>query len=196
MIAQRRARPDRRPDLRPARGPDRRRPARRRRDLRLPVPHGRRRQRDHHQAARQRLVLGVAQPRPATGWPRRHRLDPRMDRRDAALRHVEPVAGPGRDHRCRPPRRRHPGGRPRRAPRRLRQSRPARVRGRRRVPDRPLRGRRRRQPGVARELRVRPALLPRRVPGAGSRHGSRSRSWSNVSPTTTSTPTACGASIP
>ena len=65
MLAQRRARPDRRPHLGAARGRGRRRPAHRRRDHRVPLPHGRRRQRDHHQAARQRLVLGLAQPRRA-----------------------------------------------------------------------------------------------------------------------------------
>ncbi len=57
--------PHRRPHRRAAGGRGRRRPPHRRRDHGLPVPHGRRRQRDHHQAPRQRLVLGVAEPRPA-----------------------------------------------------------------------------------------------------------------------------------
>ena len=52
------AQPHRRPHLGAARRRGRRRPPHRRRDHRLPVPHGRRRQRDHHQAAR---------PTPGTG---------------------------------------------------------------------------------------------------------------------------------
>ena len=43
-------------------GRGRRRPADRRRDHRLPVPDGGGRQRDHHQAAGQRALLGLAQP--------------------------------------------------------------------------------------------------------------------------------------
>ena len=73
MLAERRATPT--DDLTSALlgGRGRRRPAHRRRDHRLPVPHGRRRQRDHHQAPRQRLVLGVAQPRRAGQAVRRPR---------------------------------------------------------------------------------------------------------------------------
>ena len=84
----------RRPHLGAARRRGRRRPAHRRRDHGLPVPHGRRRQRDHHQAARQRLVLGLAQPRRAGQALRRPGPHPRLGRGDAALRHVEPDAGP------------------------------------------------------------------------------------------------------
>ena len=55
--------PPRRPHLGTARRRDRRRPAQRRRDHLVPLPHGGGRQRDDHQAARQRLVLGLAVPR-------------------------------------------------------------------------------------------------------------------------------------
>ena len=54
-----------------AAGRDRRRPADRRRDHRLPLPDGRGGQRDDDQAARQRLVLGLAQPGPAGQAARR-----------------------------------------------------------------------------------------------------------------------------
>ena len=59
MVDERRRRPARRPHLGAARRRDRRRPADRRRDHRLPLPDGRGRQRDDDQAARQRLVLGA-----------------------------------------------------------------------------------------------------------------------------------------
>ena len=64
----------------------------------LPVPHGGGRQRDHHQAPGQRLVLGLAQPGAAR--PGRARRPPRstvVGRGDAALRHIDPDAGPARD---------------------------------------------------------------------------------------------------
>ena len=59
---------DRGPDLSAAGRRDRRRPAHRRRDPRFHVPDGDRRQRDHHQTACQRGVLGP-QATP-TSWPR------------------------------------------------------------------------------------------------------------------------------
>ena len=59
----------------------RRRPAQRRRDHRLPLPHRGGRQRDDHQAAGQRLVLGVALPRPEGQGARRRRARPRRGRR-------------------------------------------------------------------------------------------------------------------
>ena len=80
---------------------DRRRPPQRPGDHRFPVPDGRRRQRDHHQAARKRAVLGLAQPRRTRAGARRPRTGIGLDRGDPALRHVKP------DHRA------HGGHRPR-----------------------------------------------------------------------------------
>ncbi len=84
----------RRPDHGAARGRDRRRPADRRRSARLPVPDGDRRQRDHHQTACQRRVLGPQEPRPADSGVRRPRADSAVGRGDAALRHLQPAPGP------------------------------------------------------------------------------------------------------
>ena len=110
MLDARRRQRDRRPHLGPARRRDRRRPPRRRGDHRLPVPDGRGRQRDHDEAAGQRLVLGLAQPGRAGQAVRRPVPHRRLGRGDAALRHVEPGAGPHR-HRGRRDRGRHDPGR-------------------------------------------------------------------------------------
>ena len=89
---------DRRPHQRAARGRDRRRPAHRRGDHRLPLPDGRGRQRDHHQAARPRAVPPDPPPRPARrrSSPTRRSDDlvGAVDRGDAALRHLQPDARP------------------------------------------------------------------------------------------------------
>ena len=96
MVEQRKKQPDRRPHQRAAGRGDRRRPAHRRGDHRLPLPDGRRRQRDHDQAARARAVPPGPAPRavrPGLRRPRPARRPGRaVDRGDAALRHLQPDA--------------------------------------------------------------------------------------------------------
>ena len=79
----------------------------------VPLPHGGGRQRDHHQAARQRAVLGAgATPTSGPGRSPTPTAIARLGRGDAALRHVEPDARPHRRRRtssCTA--RRIPGGR-------------------------------------------------------------------------------------
>ena len=77
LLAEQRAAAGRRPDQRAARRRGRRRPDDRRGDHRVPVPDGRGRQRDHHQAARQRGLPPHRRPgaaRPGLRRPRRHRI--------------------------------------------------------------------------------------------------------------------------
>ena len=62
----------------------------------VPVPDGRRRQRDDHETACQRGVLGLQEPRSAGPGLRRPRPGPAVGRGDAALRHVQPDPGPHR----------------------------------------------------------------------------------------------------
>ena len=76
-IAERRRAPQERPDQRAARGRDRRRAADADRDPVLLQPDDRGRQRDHDEAARERAVLAVAQPRPAQARERGSALIPR-----------------------------------------------------------------------------------------------------------------------
>ena len=85
-----------RPDLGAGGGRDRRRPAHRRRDHGVPVPDGRRRQRDHHETACQRRILGLQEPRSAGPGLRRPLAGQAVGRGDAALRRVEPDPGPRR----------------------------------------------------------------------------------------------------
>ena len=132
LVAEHRAHP--RDDLtrRAARRRDRRRPAGRRRGARLPLPHDHRRQRDHHQAARQRRLLALAQSRAAPRCvARRSGADPALGRGDAALRRLDAGARPHGRRRRRAARRAPARRRPRRAARRLGQPRRARLPGRR-----------------------------------------------------------------
>ena len=97
MVDQRRKQPT--DDLTSAlhRGRDGRRAAQRRGRHRLPLPHGRGRQRDHDQAARPRAVPPDPAPGPARDGlrrRRRHRARRALGRGDAALRHLQPAAGP------------------------------------------------------------------------------------------------------
>ena len=133
MVAERRKKLDRRPDLGAAGGRDRRRPAHRRRNPRLPVPDGDRRQRDHHQTACQRGVLGPQEPRPADPGLRRPRADPAVGRGDAALRHLQPDPGPHRRRRADALRHHHSRRRRAAAAARLGAPRRAGVRGPRRL---------------------------------------------------------------
>ena len=73
MVDQRRRAAERRPDQRADRGRDRRRPAHRRGRHRVPLPDGRGRQRDHHQAARPRALPPDPAPGPADEGLRRTR---------------------------------------------------------------------------------------------------------------------------
>ena len=103
----RRGTAQRRPDLGAARRRHRRRPAHRRRDHLLPLPDGGGRQRDHHQAAGQRLVLGLALPRPAGQALRRPGRVAGLGGGDPALRHLDADAAaghPGADRACTGPR--------------------------------------------------------------------------------------------
>ena len=105
MVDERRGSRTRRPHLGPARRRDRRRQAHRRGDRRLPLPHGGGRQRDDHQAARQRLVLGMAAT--PTSGPSRSPTPRRvadLDRGDPPLRHLEPDAAAGHPPAHRAPR--------------------------------------------------------------------------------------------
>ena len=190
MLAQRRAQPT--DDLTSALldGRGRRRPAHRRRDHGLPVPHGRGRQRDHHQAARQRLVLGVAQPRPSGPSPSATRAasPPWIEetlRYDTSSQMLARIT----TERRRAARHRDPGRRPGGAARRLGQPRRAGVRRRR-----PLRPRPPRQRAAAdRQLRLRPPLLPGRLAGPARGPGLPRGAGGAASPTTTSTRPASAA---
>lgn len=146
--------PRRRPGVGTLRRRGRRRPADRRRDHQLPLPDGRRRQRDHHEAPGPRLVLGASEPRSARHRLRRPQPDPRLGRGDAALRHLEPDARPRHDHGADVLRADHPEGRPRPAARRVGQPRRAGLRR-----PRSLRPRPRPRVGRHRQLRRRPPLL-------------------------------------
>ena len=142
----------RRPDLRPARRRDRRRQADRRGGRGLPLPHGGGRQRDDHQAARQRLVLGMAEPRRTGQAVRRSDPGAPVGGGDAALRHLEPDAAAGPPPTHRDPGHDHPRRRPGPAPGRIGQP------GRAGLPrPRPLRPRPRHQ--GPRQLRQRAPLL-------------------------------------
>ena len=165
--------PDRRPDLGAARGRDRRRPPDRRRDHRLPVPDGRGRQRDHHQAAR--ATPGTGPGATPTSGPSRSPTPTasRLGRGDAALRHLAPDAGPDHDRGRRAARPGDPRGRPGAAARRLGQPRRAGVRRPRPLRPRPRPNRCRSSPASASAATS--AWAPR---WPGSRPGSRSRSWS------------------
>ena len=99
MVDERRRHPEGRPDLGTPGGGDRRRPAHRRRDHRVPVPHGGGGQRDHHQAAGQRLVLGMAPSGRGGQAVRRAGPGGRLGRGDPPLRHFEPDAGAGGEDR-------------------------------------------------------------------------------------------------
>ena len=147
---------DGRPHLRTARGRGRRRTPHRGGDRRLSVLDGRGRERDHDQAPRQRLVLGVAQPRRAVRPLRRPGGHTGLGGRDAALRHLEPGALAGDDGRGRTARRGRPLGRTRAAARRVGQPRPPAVPRRRPVRPRP-------RHLQAHQLRRRSALLHGRV---------------------------------
>ena len=80
---------DRGPHVCPARSGDRRRPADRRRDHRVHVPDGGGGQRDHHQTARQRTVLGFSLS--GRGQARVRGCEPGagVGRGDPAVRHVQ-----------------------------------------------------------------------------------------------------------
>ena len=104
MVRDRRARPAGGPHLGPCLGRSRRGPAHRRRDHLVSLPHGGGRQRDHHQAPGQRLVLGLAVPRRTGQGLRRPEPDPRLGGGDPALRHLVADAPAGHDRRRRAPR--------------------------------------------------------------------------------------------
>ncbi len=72
----------------------------RRRDHGVPVPDGGRRQRNHHETACQRRVLGLEESRPAGAGSRRPLEDPAVGRGDAALRQLQPDPGPYRRRRA------------------------------------------------------------------------------------------------
>ena len=93
---------DRRLDDGAAGGRDRRRPADRRRDPRVHVPDGDRRQRDHHQTSCQRGVLGPQKPGPAHLGLRRPLAGAAVGGGDLALRHLQPDPGPHGGRRAHP----------------------------------------------------------------------------------------------
>ena len=184
MVTDRRRAPARRPDLGACSTPSSRATgtAHRRRDHRLPLPHGGGRQRDDHQAAGQRLVLGMAVPRQkAKAFADPGRVADwveetlRFDTSSQMLLRV--TRGERRAARHRPPRRRAgpaAGGLGQPGPRRLPRARPLRPRPRH---------------DQAGQLRQRTALLPGCAPGPPGGPGRARGAGRRGSPTTRSTPT-------
>ncbi len=84
------------PDQRAARGRGRRATPDGPRGRVVPLPHDHRRQRDDHQAPRQRALLALTHPGSPRRGPRRSVAHPSVDRGDAALRRIDPDARPHR----------------------------------------------------------------------------------------------------
>ena len=168
---------------------DRRRPAHRRGHHRVPLPHGRGRQRDHHQAARQRAV---PPDRATPTSSRRSSTDPTRSSSTRGSRRRCATTPPAR---CWPATSLRdvelhgkvaPAGLEAAALPRLGQPRRAGLLAARRVRHLPRQGRARPDP----VLRRRPALLPRRQPGPAGGAG-RADSWSSGSARSRSSTTGC-----